>query len=134
MRQDLVVRFVVRYYSSARRHSVNGPVGADAVPSSTKKGYHTMNTVDLNRAICAIARSHVVAERFPGVHITPTEDGMFDITAPDQRYNRSNIGLEQLTAEVGSVVFELQGKYGEHGEGLGDLVLDIRINEKPTGK
>lgn len=84
--------------------------------------------------MCTIARAHVEAAKFPSVDIQPTQEGMFDITAVDPNYNRLGVSMEHLVVEVGCTVDELKARYGENAERLGDLVLDIRINEKPTGK
>ncbi len=95
-----------------------------------------MTNSQISQAIVTIAEATVVASCFPSVRIeaSSTSEWTYDITAVDPDYNRSGVALEHLVVEVKNVVDELQSRYGEHAERLGDLVLNIRINEKPTGK
>ena len=92
------------------------------------------HSIELNQAMCTIAKAHVKAAKFPGVDIHPRSDGLFDITAIDSAYSRLGVGLDDLDVEVGCAVDELTGRYGEGGARLGDLVLDIRINPALVGE
>jgi hypothetical protein len=52
----------------------------------------------------------------------------YDISTPDEGYDRHGVALEHLVVEVNNTVIELQSRFGEPGEGLGDLVLNAHIS------
>ena len=80
-----------------------------------------------------IAEAYVAAARFPGIGIRPTEAGTFDIIfVGNPYYNRPSVPLEWLIVEIDSLIFELQDKYGEYGERLGDAVVRFSINISPS--
>ncbi len=94
-----------------------------------------MNNVQLNQTIVIVAEAVSIARTFPGVLIwaSTTEEWCYHISTPDSRYDRKDVPLEQLRVEAANVVTELQSRFGEHGEGLDDLVLNLRINSALVG-
>ena len=93
-----------------------------------------MNNIEMNAAIVTIAAATVEAAKFPGVRIeaSATDEWTYDITTPVAGYDRHGVALEQLVVEVKTTVTELQMAYGDHGEGLGNLVLDFGIKVPST--
>lgn len=91
------------------------------------------SSIELNQAICTIAEAAAITYTFPGVQVEASEtfEWRYDITTPDRGYNRYGVTLDRLVVEVKNAVAELQSAFGEHGERLGDLVLDITVNAAP---
>ena len=92
------------------------------------------DNIQLSQAIVTIAEATARASTFPGVRIVPseTEEWTYDISTLVAGYDRHDVALEHLVVEAASVVTELQSRFGEHGEGLGDLVLTASVNTRPS--
>ena len=93
-----------------------------------------MNNVELSQAIVTIAQATVTASQFPGVRIqsSETDEWTYDVTTPVGDYNRYNVPLASLVVEVNAAIDELTNRFGKHGEGLGDLVLNASVNTRPA--
>ena len=96
---------------------------------------HSISSIELNQAICAIALAHQKATAFPGLSIVPslTQEWTFAIRhGVDHDFDCDAVALDELVVTTECMVTELEGRYGPGGERLGDVVLDFSINTQPA--
>lgn len=96
---------------------------------------HGKGEIDLNSRICEIAQAFAIAQTAPGhlIDIAPSLLVPWQYTVVgdvDGSLKEDDVPLEQLVDIVLVMREQLMQLYGEHGEKLGDIVVDITHEEK----
>ena len=91
---------------------------------------------NISQAIVTIAQATVAASQFPGISIeaSSTDEWTFNVShSVDHRCDCEGVTLDKLRVAVGTMVDELEGRYGPGGVGLEDAVMPAtRVNSQPA--